>query len=202
MLAFGPPLLPSHLSLPSSSSLGQSCADHSLPLLDFSHMQSSGDHKHDTSYYNHYYYSSSPSPSVLLGPVPSTSHQLELHIIPVIDEKSGHEFLEEFILGSHSSGVSATAFTQDLKSLQHSLSLHGITSHGFSVSDCKRNFSDASELSAAAFDMLSRATTDQRSNDNLMDIFHLLDIKTIFLPGHFRRQSQAEYLSIIVVASY
>jgi hypothetical protein len=74
----------------------------------------------------------------LTEPTPSTS---SVSCQVSSDVQSGSEFLENTLLGCHSSGLVASPFIDSVKNnsskLQHLLSLHGIVSHGLSADGCR-----------------------------------------------------------------
>lgn len=217
LLGFLPPSLPSYYSLPPIAFDQPACSvviagrtvDSAEPSLS-----------PDKSYsYNYYLYSNSRESLSSQG-----SLAVSMSVLPPVvcqDMKSGCDFLGELLLSTSQSGITASPFSAKLDCLQRALSLHGICSYGFSLSDCqavlidhifsgqcvscvsvagdfsgclcfRRGFASDVEMSSAAFNILANATALQRSSDDLFKIFRWLNIRTDFRPGHFRSQSVNE----------
>ena len=69
-----------------------------------------------------------------MNPVPSTSSSV---VREVHDEYDGFDFLERFLLRNGISGICASPFYDKLDSLQHMVSMHGISPHGYTLDECR-----------------------------------------------------------------
>jgi hypothetical protein len=136
-------------------------------------------------------------------------------ISPVCQElPPASSFLKELLLSNHSSGITASPFIADCEALLHSVSLHGIVVHGLSHEgyrsillrhvfggDCLQgpfnndrtacryfahNFNSPTEMTKTAFDIISSATSKERSTDELLSLFHTLDFIHVFKPRNLR----------------
>jgi len=147
----------------------------------------------------------------------SSPHASSSYIPPVSHElRSGSSFLTDLLLCNHMSGITASPFIANLDTLQKSVSLHGIVLYGLSHEDYKtillrhifgggcaqgphnndrtacrhfaQDFTSPRQITRFAFDVMSSAKSNQRSTDELLFLFHTLELTTAFKPRNLRRQ--------------
>ena len=139
------------------------------------------------------------------------------YVPPISQEvRSGSSFVTDLLLQNHITGITASPFISSIETLQKSVSLHGIIVYGLTYDEYKHillrhifgggcvqgpdnndrtacrlfahGFNSPQEMTRFAFDVMSSAKSNQRSTDELLFLFHALELESTFKPRELRRQ--------------